>query len=336
MTELIEVARDLYALPLAEFTTARNDRAKQLREDRALARQVKALPKPSTSAWVVNLMARELGEHLDRLLDLAATIREAQAGGADLRDLDRQRRRLVAALAREGRDLAEDRGQRVSGTALEEVEATLHAAMLDDDAEAALRSGILVKPMVATGFGAVDVNGVVAVDGAAALAPPAGSKPPLRLAPEGPRRRPGSRAAGSPTEETASEDSPEVEPAGRAEPPAAETAKDRRERQRREREARRARADAEARVELRRAEAAEAAQELSAAEDRLHELAARALQLHAEIDELERRLAERRHELETLEGERDEAQHDADDARDAREDADRALAEAQEALDRLA
>jgi hypothetical protein len=63
--------RRLYRLPLGEFTAVRNSLAKQLQKkgDGDTANEVKALPKPSVSAWAVNqLFAREA----DRMRSLLA------------------------------------------------------------------------------------------------------------------------------------------------------------------------------------------------------------------------------------------------------------------------
>ena len=51
---------DLYALPLAEFTAARNEAAKRLMDagDADAAKQVKALRKPSRAAWAINRAVR--------------------------------------------------------------------------------------------------------------------------------------------------------------------------------------------------------------------------------------------------------------------------------------
>lgn len=55
------VADELYSLPRNEFTAARNAAAKQAREQghRELAEQIGGLRRPSTAAWVANLLARE-------------------------------------------------------------------------------------------------------------------------------------------------------------------------------------------------------------------------------------------------------------------------------------
>ena len=49
MTTLVEVAEELYGLPLASFTPARDARARELRGTEVAGR-VKALRKPATAA----------------------------------------------------------------------------------------------------------------------------------------------------------------------------------------------------------------------------------------------------------------------------------------------
>ena len=57
MAELLEIADELYGLPLAEFTPARDARAKELKGT-DLAPRVKALRKPSTAAWARRSVGR--------------------------------------------------------------------------------------------------------------------------------------------------------------------------------------------------------------------------------------------------------------------------------------
>lgn len=167
MTEgLIAEADTLYGLPLSEFTPARDARAKELKgEDAALATAVKALRKPAVAAWVVNLLVRREAEQVRQLVSVGAALREAQAAldGAELRELTRQRRQLTAAVTTRARQLAMELGHRVTEAVADAVEATLTAAMLDEGAAAAVRSGLLVAPLQATGVDAVDLAGAVAV-----------------------------------------------------------------------------------------------------------------------------------------------------------------------------
>src|SRR5438876_12376841 len=101
--DLDRVAAELYALPPEEFTPARDKRAAEARAGgrAALATEIKALRKPTQGAWVVNLLARERPQDLGGLLDLGASLREAQAAlqGDELRRLSAQRSQVVGALA---------------------------------------------------------------------------------------------------------------------------------------------------------------------------------------------------------------------------------------------
>jgi len=110
---------------------------------------------------------------VEQVVELGAAFREAQddLDGKRLRELTRQRRQLVAAVAARARSLAVDAGATVSGAVLAQVESTLTAAMIDADAGRAVRSGLLVGPLQATGIGRADVASAVAVPDALGIAP---------------------------------------------------------------------------------------------------------------------------------------------------------------------
>ena len=59
--DLDEVADELYAVPPDEFVAVRKQRQDDARAagNRTLAREIGALPKPTTAAWVANLLARQ-------------------------------------------------------------------------------------------------------------------------------------------------------------------------------------------------------------------------------------------------------------------------------------
>ncbi|KAE8763922.1 hypothetical protein [Georgenia thermotolerans] len=178
---LAAAAEELYSLEPGQFTRARNDRAKQARADGdpALAEAVKALPKPSTAAWLVNLMVRRMGTEIGQALEVGAALRQAQQDldAAQLRTLTSQRRRLTAALVRQAGTRAAELGTKVSAAVAEQAETTLHAAMTDADAAAALRTGLLVRALEPAGLGGVDLDGAVAVPGAVELTPRAEAEP---------------------------------------------------------------------------------------------------------------------------------------------------------------
>lgn len=153
--DLDTIAAELYALPPAEFTAARNSRAGMA--DRSIAAHVKALRKPTVAAWAVNLLAHE--DQLGEALDLAAALREAQEDldAAELSRLGRQRRALVAALATKAVGLAKDAGVAVSAAARDDVEKTINAAVMDAAAAAAVMTARLVSPLEAGTFEASDL-----------------------------------------------------------------------------------------------------------------------------------------------------------------------------------
>jgi hypothetical protein len=162
--ELLDIADELYGLTLAEFTPARDARAKALKGT-PLAARVKALRKPSTAAWVVNLLVRRDAAQVEQVLTVGAALREAQASmsAEELRALTKQRRQLTAAVTTGARRLARDAGTKVTDSVAEQVEATLTAAMVDEDCGRAVRSGMLVSALATTGVDPAAVEGSVAV-----------------------------------------------------------------------------------------------------------------------------------------------------------------------------
>lgn len=161
---LREVAAELYAVLPGDFTAARNAKAASFVRDVALSRAIKALRKPVVSAWVVGELSRSAGDQLADAFAIAAELREAQAvlDAPALAQLGRQRRALVSSLARTAAEFASDRGVAVSASVLDDVERTLNAAMLDEAAAAAVRSGRLVRPLEPNGVDPVDLTDAVA------------------------------------------------------------------------------------------------------------------------------------------------------------------------------
>lgn len=166
MTDAARIADELYALPPEEFTAARDQAAKAARDngDRELADTVKKFRRPAISAWLVNTVART--DQLDELLDLGAALREAQRtlDGAELRAMSRQRHQVVRGLSELAQQLT---GKRPADSAQREFEATLEAALADDAAAEAVRTGRLMRPLTSTGLEPVDLTDAVAApDGA--------------------------------------------------------------------------------------------------------------------------------------------------------------------------
>jgi hypothetical protein len=172
---LLEIAHELYGLEPGDFIKERDARVKALRSDGedGLASRVKALKKPSTAAWVVDLLVRADAEQVQQVVELGAAMREAQQGmdGKQLRELTAQRRKLTSAVTSRARELAAEHDVRVTDPIAEQVEATLTAAMIDPEAARAVRSGLLVGTLEATGFGPVDAASAVAAPDALGFEP---------------------------------------------------------------------------------------------------------------------------------------------------------------------
>ncbi|GIH47846.1 hypothetical protein SAMN05421833_13452 [Microbispora rosea] len=150
-----EAADRLYGVIPEEFTAARDALAKEAKAggDGALAKRIKALRKPTVVAWAINQSSRREGE-LDPLLDLGRRLREAwQAQDADaLAEAGRGRTPLISRLIRAVREAAEAAGHPLSPSADLEIEQTLDAAVVDEDAAEQVRRGRLTRPLSYSGF----------------------------------------------------------------------------------------------------------------------------------------------------------------------------------------
>ncbi|SFO00648.1 hypothetical protein [Mycetocola miduiensis] len=164
--DLTDVLSDLYLRAPTEFVTVRTARVQAARDDgdAELAKRIGRLSKPSTAAWLMNLLAARRTTDVDDIVELGALIRDAEKNmdAQDLRQLGKQRIALIRALARQGEALAAEAGQKVSAAAMLEVEQTLHAAMSDPAAADAARSGRLVRALSSNGIEPVDTDGAVA------------------------------------------------------------------------------------------------------------------------------------------------------------------------------
>ena len=140
-----EAAADLLALPPARFTAARAERAAAAAG--AVSRRIAKLRKPTVAAWAVNLLVRD--GRLGEAVELSRALQEAQddLDAAELARLGKQRRQLVAALARRAGELAAEAGTPLSAAMAESVEKTVNAAVVDPEVAAAVLTGRLVSPI---------------------------------------------------------------------------------------------------------------------------------------------------------------------------------------------
>ncbi|MFJ8588730.1 hypothetical protein ACIRD2_29305 [Streptomyces sp. NPDC093595] len=302
------VADELYGLRPDRFTAARNEHALAARTagDQALAARIQALRRPTLAAWTSNLLVRERPDESRSLVALGEGLRQAhrELDGARLRDLSRRRNAVVAALAREARQLAADAGQPVGDDVQHEVEATLQAVLADPGAAEEWMAGRLAKPLSApVGFDAAATD-------AAAHRPARRPEPVGDTAEAASRARPPSRSA---VTGTATEDR-KAKQRGRE--------RERAEKERAEKEAAEQRARRE-RIERARQEAASAqreAEELEAARERAE---AEHRRTQADLHEAEQRAAALAEELQQAEERRHTAAAEAREARDRAREADR-------------
>jgi hypothetical protein len=151
-----QVADELYALSPEQFTPARNARAKEAKAagDNDAAARIAGLRKPTAVAWLANSLARQRPEEIGPLLDLGEALREASAtlSGPELRELSRQRHRVVYALVQEAKALAAEGGRRVTDDLARRLEETLTAALTNADNGELLRQARLTDGLVPGGF----------------------------------------------------------------------------------------------------------------------------------------------------------------------------------------
>ena len=293
---LLEIADDLYALPLADFTPARDALAKEHKADKALAASVKGLRKASVAAWVVNLLVRRDPDQVDQVLAVGAALRDAQDNldATQLREFTKQRRQLTASVTTAARRMAREEGVKTTQAVADQIEATLTAAMLEPDAAKAVRSGMLVTSLAATGLGDLDLSAAVAVPEALGFS----AKPRPVAAPD-PTRRPQLHVVPDPDAD------------------------------------KKARAAADERLADARVVLTETEKEHRAARRAVEKLRAKTLQLQAEIDELRSKIAELEGEVEEVDEELGEAEAAQAEAEEAVAEAQAEVDEARAARDRL-
>jgi len=141
--ELEDEIDDLFRLPLAEFTSARNALASRLKKEGRQndAERVKLLAKPSVSAWTVNQLYWDHREAFDQLIATGKRFRPTQTSrrpgkAADMRDSLDARREALVQLSDLATELLRDAGHNPSQDTIHRVTTTLEAlsayALLSD------------------------------------------------------------------------------------------------------------------------------------------------------------------------------------------------------------
>ena len=161
--QLEKATSELYALPLDEFTPARDQLAKQMRGDGDAegAAAVKQLRKPSVAAWALNQVRHGGKKQADELIDAAADLGETQAtllaggGREDFDEASARERKLVEALVKRAAKELSAAGRPPSASTEEKLRTTLHAVATSEEARDAFAAGRLSTDFAASGFGAI-------------------------------------------------------------------------------------------------------------------------------------------------------------------------------------
>jgi hypothetical protein len=165
-SSLDTAADELYALPPQDFTARRDEMSKSARSagDRQLAASIKALKRPTTAAWLLNLSVHADLPELSELLTLGDELRQAQSelDGPRMKEVSARRQELEGAVLRGVARLAVENDQEVAQGVSVEIEATLRAAVADPDAATAVASGHLTRALSYAGFGGVDLSDATA------------------------------------------------------------------------------------------------------------------------------------------------------------------------------
>jgi hypothetical protein len=176
---LRDAVTSLYSSDPGEFTERRKALVAQAREggDKALAKTIAGLRKPTRSAWVVNMLVRADRFAVSRMTALGDELRDAERAmdGARIRELSRRRRELMASLLQQAFDAV---GQESPPAALrDEVTSTLTAALADPKVAEQLRAGTLVRAVYREGFAILEAEDPAAWADASASRIPATRSP---------------------------------------------------------------------------------------------------------------------------------------------------------------
>ena len=149
----------LFKLPLSEFTDARNTLAARLKKDGRSgdATLVKALAKPSISAWAVNQLYWKQRAAFDRLIATGQQFRQAQkslAAGktADVRGSLDARRESLAELSDLATALLQDAGHNPNLDTVRRITTTLEALSASASISDGPRPGRLTQDIDPPGF----------------------------------------------------------------------------------------------------------------------------------------------------------------------------------------
>src|SRR4029079_8220168 len=149
----------LFKLPLSEFISARKTLAARLKQggNGSEAERVKALVKPSITAWAVNQLYWKHRQEFDRLIETGQRFRQAQTSRAagkinDMRVSLEERREVLSDLSHLADALLRDAGSNPSPDTLRRITTTLEALSAYASLPADLAPGRLTHDVDPPGF----------------------------------------------------------------------------------------------------------------------------------------------------------------------------------------
>jgi len=176
--DLDEAVNQLYELQPEDFLDARRQLALTTKAggEPGLAKAVGSVRKPTAAAWAINQLTRRQPEQVERLLALATSLHDAQerVDGAALKQLGRERTKLVDELVQACARRAKEAGGSLSTAMANQVRETFVAALASAAATEAVASGRLTRALSYAGFGDVDLSDATA-------APSPARRPALRM-----------------------------------------------------------------------------------------------------------------------------------------------------------
>ncbi|MEP6799538.1 MAG: hypothetical protein ABI890_15380, partial [Lapillicoccus sp.] len=131
--DLDSAVNELYGLSPEEFMDARKrlGQAAKSGGETGLAKAIDSVRKPTAAAWAINQLVRRRPEELQRLLSLASSLQDAseRMDGPAMRDLGRERTRLIDEMGRATAEVASEAGGALSAPVSDQVRQTFVAAL---------------------------------------------------------------------------------------------------------------------------------------------------------------------------------------------------------------
>jgi hypothetical protein len=145
----------LYQLPPGEFTAARDELARRLRDegDREQAEEVKKLRKPPVAVWLVNRLAHERELDVQRLAKAGQALTKSGGGSGAFAAARDDEQQALERLSQAAHEIAEREG--TGAAAVDRATQTLRAASLTDEGRRLLKQGRLTEELQPPGFEAL-------------------------------------------------------------------------------------------------------------------------------------------------------------------------------------